>query len=146
MGCSNFEESWGLALRLVAKWGFLFAHLLPDDAVAFVDVLVTLLKPSPGAVVEPAGLVFAFYLQAVKWPAVVRHIGSKDIPASGADLVESYKAAVVFADGKAWARVFEDMNAGLMDAQTGLAINGVTVAIIRTLSRHTNYTHFVANN
>lgn len=127
-GVFKFNASWSLALQLVAKWGFLLPYLLPDDAVAFIDVLVTRIRPSPGKVLAPEELVFAFYLQTIKWPAVVRHIGLQAIPSSGKELVASFQAAVDFADGKPWRRVFDDMNDGLMDAQTGLAVNGVILA------------------
>ena len=143
-GIVKYNAKWERALRVVARLAFLLPFLTPDDVTAFTE-LAALLGIRLGEVLPGVHLVILFLAHAVKWPPVVRHLAhllvARASPGgdivrltasfSATDLALLLRELAVFADGGAWPTMFREMNGvGLMDAQTGLAVNFVKLGLL----------------
>ena len=77
-----YGPNWNTALKLVARWSFLFAWLTPEDLVAILDFIIRICSPARGKTISQVALFAIFWASTIKWPVPVRRFA--DILTSGA--------------------------------------------------------------
>ena len=135
-GIWNYPKHWSLELKLVASWAWALNSLMPEDAVICWKVVQAFLHEPPGELLDHGKLAAAFLAHTIKWPAAVVHFGGLLCELSGTELtaarlVDAYLHTVRWCDGQKWPNVFQRMNGGgRMNAETGLAVNGVHFGVL----------------
>ena len=90
----------------------------------------------PGAPLPAASLVTAFFAHTLKWPPAVRHLKSlvaERPPTGPIEVMRLYREVLEWCDGNTWPDMFYAMNSGLMHAQTGAAVHGVELGLLRAV-------------
>ena len=129
-----------MELKIVCRLGFVLDRILPADAVAVMSVHKQTVV-QPGATVCPVFMTVLFLGQTVKWPASVYHFyallqgithgqGPHGHAPVAQKIVEAYVAVIRWSSDREWGQLFEHMNGGLQDAQTGLAVNGQRLGLL----------------
>ena len=116
----------------MAHLSFVLPAMVPDDIVAVTSIGVPV---SPGEVIPASWLVSVFLAQAIKWPPSVRHFYSflrEHGNATAENFVDAFHGAAKWSSGRKWSTMFARMNSGLQDAQTGLAVNGCQLGLLKS--------------
>ncbi len=135
LGVQTFERDWCDTLRVVARFGFLFQnYVVPGDITAFLE-LASSLSPRLGHDIHPQMLTALFLAQCVKWPPVVRfmqrYLHERDLLSfQWSDYHALVVACLAHAHQRPWKQMHSRMNAGIMHATTGLAMNASYLGIV----------------
>jgi hypothetical protein len=125
-GVFPYGETWGIPLRIAAKWACVLEQLQPDDGVAYVRFFLFVKTLSSDSGMSAMALALLFLAHTMKWPPAVNYFEEllrSRWPSTAEDLRALYRQVVEFCDGKDWPVMFERMNFGLMDSVTGVNNN-----------------------
>ena len=136
-------------MRLVARMAFILNAVLPEDLKALTEL------GSPyvhGQRVSAAWMCSLFLAQTIKWPAAIRYFynqlfgtDAREADARGARprfrelaldasaFARAYRETLLWANARDWGDTFKCMSFGLQDAQTGLAVNGVAIGLLKAV-------------
>ena len=107
-------------MKLVALFGWAFQFVRPNDLLEFLRGFPPL--PPSGQPWAQGVLSRAFIAQLLKWPFAVKWWFAQATELTHDSFYDALVGVVHHCSGQAYRQVFEAMNAGLMDAQSGLAV------------------------
>ena len=134
-GVKSYGATWGLALRVVARMSFLLRLVMPDDVNAFVE-MCSGIATRGGPMLQPFEIAWLFFAQTIKWPTSVRFWWRKleaTRPESAELIMDAYRQVILFSHDQRWPEMFARMNSGLMNAQTGLAVNAKSLGFLTSM-------------
>ena len=130
----RYGASWPLELRIVAKLSYALAHMTPTDLVVLVAHKPTTFRP--------VDVVRLFIAHALKWPRAVAAFMSAtadgDLLTTTAQhcsdtarvLAAAWRSTILECSGHQDSTLFTRMNAGLMSAQSGVAVQSQDAGLI----------------
>ena len=136
-GKFQFEPGWGVELRLLARWGSLFAdgRLMPPDAREIRGFLMEALPPAPGVALSAPAVLRVFLWHLLKWPPCVAHFRRETGEAVTAEaFLSAFRRSVEVA--KSWPRLFASMfSSPGPNFTSGAAHNAQRLGLIRPLPK-----------
>ena len=127
-GVFNLHKPWSLILKALARLAYVLPFVEPLDLTVLTGLRDALAMP--GAPIDAMKCLKLFGAHLIKWPPAVTMWTEYTLSANKpSDLVQCWRRVLVWCSGRKWPVMFERMNSGLMDAQTGLVVNSTRLQL-----------------